>query len=94
MRETTKTRTLAAALAAAAIAAPSAAAMPIEPTSTGAANPAAAPPPVTRTVEVQASGFDWGDAGIGAAAMLSVLGLGTGVVVAGRRGRSAQPRIG
>jgi hypothetical protein len=42
----------------------------------------------TRIVEVRASsGFDWGDAGLGAAAMLSALGLGVGAVVVARRGR-------
>jgi hypothetical protein len=83
MLEITKTRTLAAALVAAAIAAPSAAAMPTD-AGHGAVQ---APRPATRTVEVRARGFDWGDAGIGAAAMLSVLGVGAGVAVAGRRGR-------
>jgi hypothetical protein len=36
---------------------------------------------------VRSSGFDWQDAGLGAAAMLSLLGLGTGGVVVARRGR-------
>jgi hypothetical protein len=31
------------------------------------------------------SGFDWGDAGIGAAGMLALLGVGTGVAAAARR---------
>jgi hypothetical protein len=70
MLELTKTRTLGATLVVAAIAAPSAAAMPID--SGHAAGHT--PPPVTRTVEVRAHGFDWGDAAIGAAATLSVLG--------------------
>jgi hypothetical protein len=90
MLEITKTRTLAAALAATAIAAPSAAAMPID------AGRAAgqAPRPATQVVQVRAHGFDWGDAGIGAAAMLSVLGVGAGVAVAGRRGRRQPAAMG
>jgi hypothetical protein len=53
-------------------------------------SPAQAPAPLpaaTRIVEVRSSGFDWQDAGLGAAAMLSLLGLGTGAVVVARRGR-------
>jgi hypothetical protein len=46
-------------------------------------------PPATRIVEVHtSSGFDWGDAGLGAAAMLSALGVGAGAVVVARRGRA------
>ena len=41
----------------------------------------------TPTAATRQSGFDWGDAGLGAAGMLSLLGLGTGVVVVGRRSR-------
>jgi hypothetical protein len=40
------------------------------------------------------SGFDWGDAGIGAAAMLSLFGLAGGATVIVRRGRSQQTAIG
>ena len=51
-----------------------------------------APPAATRIVEVHtSSGFDWGDAGLGAAAMLSALGVGAGAVVVARRGR---PTVG
>ena len=54
--------------------------------------PASTPPPqpaAPRIVEVHtSSGFDWGDAGLGAAAMLSALGVGAGVAVAARRGRA------
>ena len=54
--------------------------------------PPAPPPAATRIVEVHtASGFDWGDAGLGAAAMLSALGVGAGAVVVARRGR---PTVG
>jgi hypothetical protein len=46
-------------------------------------------PPAPRIVEVHtSSGFDWGDAGLGAAAMLSALGVGAGAVVVARRSRS------
>jgi hypothetical protein len=46
-------------------------------------------PATTRIVEVHTgSGFDWGDAGLGAAAMLSALGVGAGAVVVARRGRA------
>jgi hypothetical protein len=48
---------------------------------------AAAPRSLTRTVEVPSSGFDWTDAGLGAAGMASLLGLGAGALVVGRRRR-------
>jgi hypothetical protein len=40
-------------------------------------------------VEVPSSGFEWGDAGVGAAAMLALVLVGVGVAMAGvhRRGR-------
>jgi hypothetical protein len=47
-------------------------------------------PARVRIVEVPASGFGWGDAGIGAAGMLAVVMLGVGVAMAAahhRRGR-------
>jgi hypothetical protein len=44
-------------------------------------------PRFARTVEVPQSGFQWGDAGIGAAAVLSLLMLGVGVVLVATRGR-------
>jgi hypothetical protein len=52
---------------------------------------AAASVPQVRAVEAPSSGFDWGDAEIGAAAMLGLLGLvtGAGVLVA-RRGRASR----
>jgi hypothetical protein len=55
-----------------------------------AANPQTAPSPErVRIVEVPATGFAWGDAGIGAAAMLALVLVGMGVAMAGlhRRGR-------
>jgi hypothetical protein len=44
-------------------------------------------PPSVRTVEVPQSGFQWGDAGIGAGAVLSLLMLGVGVVLLTTHGR-------
>lgn len=83
-----------AALAVAAIAAPAASARPIDsvgyhpqPAATSS-NPA---PAEVRVVEQQSgSGFDWGDAGIGAAAMFGVTmtGLG-GLAVSSHRHRPA-----
>jgi len=48
------------------------------------------PPARVRIVEVQSTGFGWGDAGIGAAGMLAVVMLGVGIAMAvahHRRGR-------
>ena len=50
----------------------------------------AAPHTATRVVEVRAGGFDWGDAGLGAAGALSLLAVGAGAVVVTRRSR---PRL-
>jgi hypothetical protein len=94
MNTATKTRTALAMLVAAALAMPaSASAITAEEflqqsSSNSAQSPGAGGSgvPATRTVE-GSSGFDWGDAGIGAAAMLSLLGLGGGAVVVSRRGR-------
>jgi len=38
-------------------------------------------------------GFDWGDAGIGAAAVISLLGLAGGAILVVRRGRSHETAI-
>jgi hypothetical protein len=46
-----------------------------------------APQATTRIVEVHSGGFDWADAGLGAAGMLSLLGVGAGAVLVTRRGR-------
>jgi hypothetical protein len=63
----------------------------------------AGPPEIAQTAtgddassgKVASSGFDWGDAGIGAAAMLSLVGLGTGAALVARRNREpARPAIG
>jgi hypothetical protein len=47
--------------------------------------------PVVEIREAPGSGFDWGDAGIGAAGMLALFSIGAGValVVGGRRRRGA-----
>jgi hypothetical protein len=95
MPEVTKTRIAVAALVAAAIAAPSAGAHPADSPLPARANPATPPPAnATPTVQVPSSGFHWEDAGLGAAGMLSVLGLGTGALVIGRRGRRGHPTVG
>ena len=62
-------------------------ARPIGPPTPAAASHATLPAPhtATRIVEVRASGFDWGDAGLGAAGMLSLLGVGAGALVVARR---------
>jgi hypothetical protein len=45
------------------------------------------PVPATNSVDASPGGFDWGDAAIGAAAMLALLSLGACMVRVGRRGR-------
>ncbi|HEY7076806.1 MAG TPA: hypothetical protein VH418_15620 [Solirubrobacteraceae bacterium] len=81
MLRLTAPRAAVAALAAAAVVAPTAGARPAD-----SARPAApVHHTVTRTIEVSTSRFDWADAGLGAAAMLTLLGVGGGAVVAARR---------
>jgi hypothetical protein len=89
------TTTTAAVLVAAAIAAPGAGAMPIDPQPTGVdrGGVGASTDPIS-AVEPAPSGFDWGDAGLGAAGMLSVLGLGSGAVLIARRGRRGHAATG
>lgn len=58
--------------------------------STPATSQAATPPPATIVrITAHTSGFDWGDAGIGAAGglALSMVGLGGGLAVSQRRTR-------
>jgi hypothetical protein len=87
----TRTKTAVAVVAVAAIAAPSAGARPAD--SAKPAAPAAPPRAMTRTVEVPSTGFDWTDAGLGAAGMLSLLTLGAGGVAVTRRGRRGHPTL-
>ncbi|MGZ6645228.1 MAG: hypothetical protein ACXVFT_25760 [Solirubrobacteraceae bacterium] len=91
VKSKTRTAVTLAIAAGAAVAAPSAGARPADvgPPATAAASHATLPAPhtATRIVEVRSSGFDWGDAGLGAAGMLSLLGVGAGALVVTRRGR-------
>ena len=73
--------------AGAAIAAPSAGAREADFTPVPAVAASHAPRATTRIVEVRPGGFDWADAGLGAAGMLSLLGVGAGAVVVTRRSR-------
>ena len=108
MHRVTKTRTAVVLLAAAAIAAPSASAKPIDyplpagvyagsgsinADDSGGSGTGGTSVALTRTVEGPSSGFDWGDAGLGAAGMLSMIGLGAGAVIIGRRSRRSHPAI-
>jgi hypothetical protein len=80
-------RGLAVAAAVSALAAPSASALPGEQIGVGPTEAAPATP--VRVVNVQSdSGFDWGDAGIGAGAGLAIMAIGAGSALAlGRRPR-------
>jgi hypothetical protein len=91
-------KTTAALLVAAAICAPAATARPIDrvlpPGTTHDAGGGVADSrintssvPSVQTVETSSEGFDWGDAGIGAAGMLTLLSLGTGGLLVSRRNR-------
>jgi hypothetical protein len=73
--------------AGAAVAAPGAGARVADDTPPHAVAAGHAPQGTTRIVEVLSGGFDWADAGLGAAGMLSLLGLGAGAVVVTRRSR-------
>jgi hypothetical protein len=57
--------------------------------------PHASEPPSVRVVRVAgSSGFDWGDAGIGAGGMAGLIAIGVGASLAGagRRSRGGSPR--
>jgi hypothetical protein len=73
--------------AGAAVAAPGAGAREADYTPPPAAAARPAPHGATRIVEVRSGGFDWADASLGAAGMLSLLGLGAGAVAVTRRSR-------
>jgi hypothetical protein len=85
-RRTAVTLAVAAGAAVAAVAAPSAGAH-VADLHLPPAAATHAPQATTRIVEVRSGGFDWGDAGLGAAGMLSLLGVGAGTVLVTRRGR-------
>jgi hypothetical protein len=56
-----------------------------------AASPTTTPTPSrVRIVEVPSHGFEWGDAGIGAAGALAVIALGAGVGMAGAQRRRSR----
>ena len=63
-------------------------------TTAGSTAKVSAAPPVVR-IQVPASGFDWGDAGIGAAGgfALSMIGLGGALAVSQRRTRRNRQTI-
>jgi hypothetical protein len=92
---------LAAMLVVAAIAAPAASARPIDPVqpsvtahvkvSREVPSQISSTVPAVQTVESSSDGFNWGDAGIGAAAMFTLLGLGTGSLLVARRARERRP---
>jgi hypothetical protein len=65
------------------------------PTTTASIAQASAPPPIVR-VQATAGGFDWGDAGIGAAGglALSMIGLGGALAVSENRARRARGTTG
>jgi hypothetical protein len=86
-----KTTTAIAVLATAAIAAPSAGARPAD--SAQPAAPEVTPHALTRPVEAPSSGFDWADAGLGAAGTLSLLALGAGGLAVTRRSRRGRPTL-
>jgi hypothetical protein len=83
----------AALLVAAAICAPAAGARPIDRalppgiTHDAGGGVADSSVPSVQTVETSSRGFDWADAGIGAAGMLTLLGLGAGGLLVSRRNR-------
>jgi hypothetical protein len=89
MRMSIHTRAVATTLAVAAIVAPTASARPVEAFLPDSVNAGATDPAVTSS----SPGFDWADAGIGAAGMLSLLGVGTGVAVVTRRARRGQQAV-
>jgi hypothetical protein len=91
-------RILAALLVVSAIAAPAASARPIDPVrpeiAAGVTTTKVIDGPSTlpdQTVRTSSDGFDWGDAGIGAAVMFTLLSLGPGSLLVARRSRERRP---
>jgi hypothetical protein len=80
-------RGLALATTVSALAAPTASAAPIEQLLPSSANqdPGAQPAPVRIVERSVDSGFDWGDAGIGATGVLALVAIASGAFVATRR---------
>ena len=88
------TRCLALAAVAGAIAVPAASAAPVDPALPGQAASVDQATPQTRPIVVtaptqSAEGFDWADAGVGAAGMLALasIGVGTALALGWRSGR-------
>jgi hypothetical protein len=98
MKHKTQIALLASALTAAALAAPAAQARPIDTPGVGvnSSYTAGATPGVHQSsaqTTSAGSGFDWGDAGIGGVATLSILGLGVAGSGVARRSRSVRPSV-
>jgi hypothetical protein len=91
-------RALAAAILIAAVAAPTAAYARANGVPLGAGVPVAPPisagnPATDQPAATSSSGFQWGDAGIGAGSLLVLIGVGSGTAVAYRR-RAGRPVAG
>jgi hypothetical protein len=90
------TRALAVALALAAVALPTTASARLAESPAGSATLPGEPPyttavpDVTEPAATSTSGFQWGDAGIGAGSLLVLIGVGAGAVVVVRR-RAQRP---
>jgi hypothetical protein len=96
MHTATKRRTAIALLVAVALAVPTSAsaatADQLLPSSAAGDSAGGAGPTLpTLPAEPESSGFDWGDAGLGAAGMLSLFILGAGAVGISRRARRPAP---
>jgi hypothetical protein len=87
-------RTTAALLVTAAVFVPAASARPLEPVGVPlpASSVASWIQPATQPAASSSRGFDWGDAGVGAA-VFALLSLGGGAVVVARRGRVSSSAI-
>jgi hypothetical protein len=89
-------RALAAAIVIAAVAAPTAAYARVNETQVGGAGVPVAPPytagapAADQPAATSSSGFQWGDAGIGAASLLVLISVGSGAAVGYRR-RTQRP---
>jgi hypothetical protein len=88
-------RGLALATAVSAVVAPAASAAPIEQVLPSSENqdPGAQPAPVRIVERSVDSGFDWGDAGIGATGVLAFVAIASGALVATRRRPDPGPNV-